>query len=122
MVSRGICWLTVDGIANAISLTGGDCFLVAPGIPYALRDTPTTRTTSFCEVAPRDGSNVIHYGGGGAPTTIISGWLSFEKASLKPVTQLLPRLILIKADQAQTLALHSTLQLLASEMAEQAPG
>lgn len=38
------------------------------------------------------------------------------------MTQLLPSLILIKADQARTLALHTTLQLLASEMAEQAPG
>jgi transcriptional regulator GlxA family with amidase domain len=35
---------------------------------------------------------------------------------------LLPELILVKADQAQSLALHSTLQLLASEMAEPAPG
>jgi AraC-like DNA-binding protein len=34
----------------------------------------------------------------------------------------LPSLILVKADQARTLALHTTLQLLASEMAEQAPG
>jgi AraC-like DNA-binding protein len=41
---------------------------------------------------------------------------------LKPVTQLLPNLILIKADQARTLALHNTLQLLASEMSEQTPG
>jgi len=65
---------------------------------------------------------VIRYGGGGAPTTIISGFLSFEAVSLKPVTQLLPNLILIRADQAQTLALHGTLQLLASEMMEQAPG
>ena len=31
-------------------------------------------------------------------------------------------MILVKADQAQTLALHATLQLLASEMAEPAPG
>jgi len=122
MVSRGNCWLTVEGIANPTPLTGGDCFLVSPGISYALRDTPNSHTASFCKVAPKDSSNVVHYGGGGPPTTIISGWLSFEKASLKPVTQLLPKLILIKADQAQTLALHSTLQLLASEMAEQAPG
>jgi transcriptional regulator GlxA family with amidase domain len=42
--------------------------------------------------------------------------------SVKPLKRLLPELILIKADQAQTLALHSTLQLLASEMAEPAPG
>jgi transcriptional regulator GlxA family with amidase domain len=42
--------------------------------------------------------------------------------SVKPLKRLLPELILIKADQAQSLALHSTLQLLASEMAEPAPG
>src|SRR5260370_41601328 len=42
--------------------------------------------------------------------------------SVKPLKRLLPELILVKADQAQSLALHSTLQLLASEMAEPAPG
>ena len=42
--------------------------------------------------------------------------------SIKPLKRLLPELILVKADQAQSLALHSTLQLLASEMAEPAPG
>jgi transcriptional regulator GlxA family with amidase domain len=42
--------------------------------------------------------------------------------SVKPLKRLLPELILIKADQAQTVALHATLQLLASEMAEPAPG
>lgn len=122
MVARGNCWLSVDGIENPIPLTGGDCFLVAPGISYTLRDDPGTTPRSFCEVAPKNGSNVIHYGGGGAPTTIISGFLSFEAVSLKPVTQLLPNLILIKAEQAQTLALHTTLQLLASEMADESPG
>lgn len=122
MVSRGNCWLTVDGIAEPIPLTGGDCFLVAPGASYSLRDKPGTPARSFCEVASKNGSNVAHYGGGGEPTTVISGFLSFETASLKSVTQLLPRLILIKADQARTLALHTTLQMLASEMAEETPG
>ena len=122
MISRGNCWLGVDGVANPIPLTSGDCFLVAPGISYTLRDDPRTSPRSFCEVAPRNGNHVIHYGGGGTPTTLISGFLSFETSSLKPVTQLLPNLILIKADQARTLALHNTLQLLASEMSEQTPG
>jgi AraC-like DNA-binding protein len=35
---------------------------------------------------------------------------------------MLPSFILMKADQARTLALHTTVQALASEMAEQAPG
>lgn len=30
MVSRGNCWLSVDGIPDPIPLTGGDCFLLAP--------------------------------------------------------------------------------------------
>ena len=122
MVSRGNCWLSVKGMPDALPLTGGDCFLLAPASTYALRDNPRTRAHSFCEAAPKNGSNVIHYGGGGAPTTIISGWFSFGPMSVKPLKRLLPELILVKADQAQSLALHSTLQLLASEMAEPAPG
>ncbi|HXP69568.1 MAG TPA: AraC family transcriptional regulator, partial [Candidatus Dormibacteraeota bacterium] len=50
------------------------------------------------------------------------GSLSFDRASLRPITQLLPNFILMKADQARTLALHTTVQALSSEMEEQAPG
>jgi len=122
MVSRGNCWLSVEGIRDPLPLTGGDCFLLAPGSTYAMRDNPRTRAGSLCEAAPKNGSNVIHYGGGGVPTTIISGWFRFDESSVKSLKRLLPELILVKADQAQTLALHATLQLLASEMAEPAPG
>src|SRR5450755_289889 len=111
MLSRGNCWLSVEGIPEPIPLTGGDCFLLARGTSIVLRD-----------IGAKANSNVAHYGGGGAPTTIVCGSLSFDRASLKPITQLLPSFILIKAEQARTLALHNTMQALASEMAEQAPG
>jgi len=122
MVSRGNCWLNVQGVSESIPLTGGDFFLVAPGLSYTLRDHPRTAARSFCAAAPSDGSNVIRYGGGGIPTTIISGMISFDALRVKPITQLLPNLILIKADQARSFALHTTLQTLASEIAEPAPG
>jgi AraC-like DNA-binding protein len=123
MLSRGNCWLSVEGIPEPIPLTGGDCFLVAKGTSLALRDSPRTRPRwSFREIGASAKSNVAHYGGGGAPTTIVCGSLSFDRASLKPITQLLPSFILIKADQKRTLALHNTMQALALEMAEQAPG
>src|SRR6202166_1911213 len=82
MLSRGNCWLSVEGIPDPIPLTGGDCFLVAPGSTYALRDNPRTRARSFCEAAPKNDSNVIHYGGGGVPTTIVSGWFRFGQTSV----------------------------------------
>ncbi len=52
----------------------------------------------------------------------VCGSMSFDRASLRPITQLLPSFILIKAEQARTLALHDTMRALASEMAEQVPG
>ncbi len=123
VLSRGNCWLSVEGIPDPIPLTGGDCILLARGTSIVLRDSPRTRPRwSFREIAARANCNVAHYGGGGAPATIVCGSFSFDRASLKPISQLLPSSILIKADQARTLALHNTLQALASEMAEQAPG
>jgi len=123
MLSRGNCWLSVEGMPKPIPLTGGDFFLVARGTSIVLRDSPRTRPRStFREVGSGARSNVAHFGGGGAPTTIVCGSFSFDRASLRPITQLLPSFILIKADQAHSLALHNTMQALASEMAEQAPG
>ena len=123
MLSRGNCWLSLEGIPEPIPLTGGDCFLLARGTSIVLRDSPRTRPRwSFQEIGAKANRNVAHYGGGGAPTTVVCGSLSFDRASLKPITQLLPSFVLIRADQARTLALHITMQALASEMAEQAPG
>jgi AraC-like DNA-binding protein len=123
MLSRGNCWLSVDGNPEPIPLTGGDCFLVAKGTSIVLRDSLRTRPGStFREIGAKASGNVVLHGGGGAPTTIVCGSLSFDRASLKPITQLLPSFILMKADEARTLALHTTVQALASEMAEQSPG
>ena len=122
MVSRGNCWLTIEEIPNALPLTGGDCFLLAPGISYALRDSPRTRTQSFCEIAPKNRTHVIHYGGGGSPTTIVFGFFQFDPVHVKPLARLLPPLILVKAGHEQSLTLHTSLSLLASEMGERAPG
>jgi AraC-like DNA-binding protein len=123
MLSRGNCWLSVEGIPDPIPLSGGDCFLLARDTSIVMRDSPRTRPRStFREIAAKANSHVAHYGGGGAPTTVVCGSFRFDRASLKPVTQLLPRFILIKADQARALALHVTMQALASEMAGQAPG
>ena len=97
--------------------------LLARGTSIVLRDSPRTRPKwTFREIGARANGHVALCGGGGAPTTIVCGSLSFDEASLRPITQLLPNFILMKADQARTLALHKTVQALASEMVEQAPG
>ena len=120
MLSRGNCWLSVEGIPEPMPLAGGDCILVARSISFVLRDSPRTRPRNSREIVLT--KNVAHYGGGGAPTTMICGSLGFDRANVKPITQLLPSFILIKDEQARALALHNTMQALASEMAEQSLG
>ena len=83
MLSRGNCWLSVEGIPEPIPLTGGDCFLLARGTSIVLRDSPRTPPKwTFREIGAKAKSNVAHYGGGGATTTIVCGSLSFDRASL----------------------------------------
>ena len=129
MLSRGNCWLSVEGIAEPIPLTGGDCFLLAKGTSIVLRDSPRTRPRwSFREIGAKARKRQCRFfvAAGGAPTTIVCGSLSFDRASLRPITQLLPNFILMKADQStHASALHTTVQALASgdvEAEEQAPG
>jgi hypothetical protein len=63
MLSRGNCWLSVEGIPEPIPLTGGDCFLLARGTSIVLRDSPRTRPRwSFREIGAKANSNVAHYG------------------------------------------------------------
>ena len=63
MLSRGNCWLSVEGTPEPIPLTGGDCFLLAQGTSIVLRDSPRTRPRwSFREIAGgHNGSRTSHF-------------------------------------------------------------
>ena len=63
MLSCGNCWLSVEGISGADSLTGGDCILLARDTSIVMRDSPRTRPRSTLrEIASRDNSDVAHHG------------------------------------------------------------
>jgi AraC-like DNA-binding protein len=122
LIVRGNCWLSVEGIPEPIPLTGGDCYVLTHGHDYGLRDSPHTRTQPFTEVLRGQRGDVTYYGGGGVPTTIIGGIFKFDGPNGKPLIDLLPPLIHVRAGQARTLALQTTLQLLAAETAAPGPG
>jgi len=83
MLTDGSCWLTADRLPDPIPLAAGDCFLFAPGSRYTVRDNPRTGAQSFCSVVSENGSQVIKYGGSGAPTTILFGWFKFCATSFE---------------------------------------
>src|SRR3954468_4041396 len=122
-VVRGNCWLTIEGEPKPLALTGGDCFcFFTRGRAHTLRDHPRTRAHDIQEVIDASKGEAVHFGGGGIATTLVGGKFSFDLSNSKPLTDLLPRLIHLRADQAQATPLQQTLQLLASEAAQPAVG
>jgi len=131
VVSRGTCWLELDGGAEPIPLAGGDFVLLPKGRPNVLRDRPGSPTIALqellagCSATPGEGgvSPVLRHGGGGTPTTLVSGCFAFESEAGTPLIDALPTLIHIKGNEGSPVRwLESTLQFLAAEAASAGPG
>jgi hypothetical protein len=121
-VTRGSCWLAVAGEPRAIPLRGGDCFVVAANTRLAVRDALRSRAFDGDALVRNKVGDLLCLGGGGAPTHIISGLFEFDESSSKPLFDLLPRVLCVRGDEAQTGALGATLNLLAIETAGRAIG
>ncbi|RJG07800.1 AraC family transcriptional regulator [Noviherbaspirillum cavernae] len=115
LVVRGGCLLSVEGVVQPIALTAGDCYVLARGTPYVLRDKAGTPTVSCTSVVRDRIGGVVDLGGGGTPATVICGWFTFDELSAQPLVELLPTVLHVRMDQARVHALQATLQLLAME-------
>jgi AraC-like DNA-binding protein len=122
VVARGNCWLSVDSIPAPIPLTGGDCWLLARGDAHTLRDNPSTPARPYGEVRRHKVGSRVDYGGGGSPTTIITGNFMLDRETSKWITDLLPPLIVFKVEGVKTGTLQATVRLLAAELEAQEMG
>jgi AraC-like DNA-binding protein len=122
LVTRGSCWLKVSGDPEAIPLRGGDCYVVAPHVGIAVRDAIRTRAVDGEALTRGKVGDLLRFGGGGAPTHVVTGLFEFDEWSSKPLFELLPRVLCVRADEAQASGLGATLGLLAIETAGRAMG
>jgi len=122
VVARGNCWLSVDSAPAPVPLTGGDCWLLARGDAHTLRDSPNTPAKPYAEVRRHKVGSQVDYGGGGAPTTIITGNFMLDRETSKWITDLLPPLIVFKVEGVKTGTLQATVRLLAAELEAQELG
>ncbi len=131
VVTRGTCWLEVDGVAEPVQLASGDFVLLPHRQSHVLRDNRRTKAAPAREVfadCPKSTGGcqpggIRRYGGGGALTTMVGGCFLFEDGAQNPLVAALPPVVHVKGDGGRAVQwLEASLQFVASEMALGQPG
>lgn len=126
VLSRGSCYIEVEGDHGPLPLVGGDLVMLPGGSPHTMRDRPDSLTTpveKVLELGSYDDHGVFRQGGGGAKASMIVGRFRFENHSAIPLLSSMPRLIRMREEVAHSVpGLAATLRLLSSEATSSLPG
>jgi AraC-like DNA-binding protein len=116
---RGSALLKFKNQRQAIPLSAGDVFIsILSDEPFTLVDHPRSRVADYRELRKLEVDSVIHYGGGGAPTTLVNGSFGMNVFEAPLISAILPRYLHLRLDQNRSHAFQSVLDLLAAETAQ----
>jgi AraC-like DNA-binding protein len=121
-VVSGQCWLSVEGVPDAVRLTTGDCFLLPRGRPFRLGNdltlTPVDALT-ILSTARRNGGIVSLMGGGGC--FIVGGHFTLSGNHAGILVEMLPPIVHLRkaSDKA---AMRWSLERIRQELLEPQPG
>ncbi|MDH3202390.1 MAG: AraC family transcriptional regulator [Myxococcales bacterium] len=121
----GRCWLEVPG-EEPQCLQPGDLGLVPHGRGHRLTSDPGAEGVQLFDL-PREQISeryeLLRHGGGGAPTTMLCGAVTFDHPAAAQLVRLLPNLVHVDAWSASEAQwLQSTLRFIASEAQQLRPG
>lgn len=120
-VVSGQCWMSVDGVPDAVSVKAGDCFLLPAGRPFRLASDMTLPPVDADTVFPpaREGG-VVTYNGGG-DFFLVGSRFTLSGSHVGMLLGMLPPIVHIKKEAEQT-ALRWSVERMMQELREQRPG
>jgi AraC-like DNA-binding protein len=121
-VVSGQCWLSVDGVPDAVQLETGDCFLLPHGRPFRLATDPGLEPVdalTMLAAARRQGSIAIINGGGRC--CIVGGHFAFTGNHAGMLLGVLPPIVHLQKDSDKA-AMRWSLERMRVELSEQQPG
>lgn len=120
-IIAGACWLSVEGVEDAVRLQEGDCFVLPAGRPFRLASDLVIPPVDSRTIFPpaRDGGVATFNGGGdlylaGSRFAVSSSHAGMLMAMLPPIVH-----IRSKSEQA---ALRWSVERMMQELRERAPG
>src|SRR6202022_2355719 len=119
LVVRGSALLRFKNQRRTISLSGGDLFIsILSDEPFTLVDHPRSAVADSSELRKLEVDGVIHSGGGGPLTTLVSGSFGMSTFGAPLISTILPRFLHLRLEQNRSHAFQSVLDLLAAETAQ----
>ena len=103
VVAEGSCVVALPGDAPRL-LHPGDLVLVPHGLAHVLSDAPGRAPTPLPAVLAGsgfDGEGPLVHGGDGVRTLLVCGHFAFDAMAMHPVLATLPRLMRVRAREAQ---------------------
>jgi AraC-like DNA-binding protein len=120
-VVSGACWLSMEGVPDAVRLKTGDCFLLPRGRPFCVASdlalTPVDALTFF--PAPRNGGIAVINGGGNFST--VGGHFTLSGNHAGMLLGMLPPIVHIQKE-ADKAALRWSMERMRQELREPQPG
>jgi AraC-like DNA-binding protein len=119
LMVRGSALLKFKNQRQAIPLSAGDVFIfILSNEAFTIVDHARSPVADYRELRKSEVDCVIHYGGGGAPTTLVSGSFRMSAFEAPLISSLLPRYLHLRLEQNRSHAFQSVLDLLAAETAQ----
>jgi len=126
VMSRGSCYLELEGESQPLPLVGGDVVMLPWGSPHTMRDRPTTPSTpveQVVSIGTYDENGRFYYGGSGEKAALIVGRFRFENHAAIPLLTSMPRVIRMTHEEADAVpGLGAAIRLLSAEASSTLPG
>jgi len=120
-VISGRCWLSVDGVPEAVNLNAGDCFLLPLGRSFVLASDLSLPPVDFQSIFTKPGKGGVATWNGGGEFAGVGGFFGLEGKHTGILLGMLPPIVHIKKE-ADRLALRWSMERMMGELREPQPG
>ncbi len=120
-VVSGECWLSVEGVSDAVRVKAGDCFLLPSGRPFRaasdLKLTPVDASTIY---STKRAGDIVSWNGGG-DFFLVGGHFALTGNDAGMLLRVLPPIVHLRKESDKA-ALRWSLERMRQELREPQPG
>jgi len=120
-VLTGECWLSVEGVPEAVDLTAGDCFLLPRGLPFCLTNDLSLPPVDFAVFLAKLKAGELSTENTGNGHYIAGGHFLLSGSHADILLQTLPPIVHIRREQDKA-AMRWSLERMKEELRDPQPG